>query len=511
MRSILLLSLLIPLSGAWADTPSRERPNILLIYTDDHSAAAVSCYGSRINTTPNIDRIAREGIRFDNAFCTNAICAPCRAVVLTGVHSHVNGLMDNGDVFDGSQPTFPQLLQGAGYETALVGKWHLKTDPTGFDYWAVLPGQGDYYNPDFITAEGKTRDEGYVTDLVTDRSINWLEEDWNRDQPFLLMAQHKAPHRSWMPGPDHLDLYADVEIPEPETLFDDYASRGSSAHEQEMEIDRHMYLHYDLKIEPTDEERANLQGPDRWIRGMRERLTPSQLAAWDAAFRPRNDAFREAGLEGRDLVRWKYQRYIKNYLRCIASVDDNIGRLLDWLDEEGLAENTIVIYTSDQGFFLGEHGWYDKRFMYEPSLKVPMVVRWPGRIEPGSTEAALVQNLDMAQTMLDAAGVQAPARMQGRSLLPLMQGTGRPGWRDSIYYEYFEEGIHNVQPHQGVRTDRWKLMFFPKTDEWELYDLETDPHEVRNLATDPAHAAQLDRMKVELDRLKVFYGVPGES
>ncbi len=513
MRRLLpLLLLILPAtSQGLASNVDDAPPNILLIYTDDHSAAAVSCYGSRINSTPNIDRIAREGLRFDNAFCTNAICAPCRAVVLTGVHSHVNGLMDNGDVFDGSQPTFPQLLQGAGYQTALIGKWHLKTDPTGFDHWAVLPGQGDYYNPDFITPEGKTRDEGYVTDLVTDRSISWLEDEWDRDQPFLLMAQHKAPHRSWMPGPDHLDLYADVEMPEPETLFDDYDTRGSSAHEQEMEIDRHMYLHYDLKIEPTDEELAELQGPDRWINGMRERLTPAQLAAWDAAFRPRNAAFRAAGLEGRDLVRWKYQRYIKNYLRCIASVDDNIGRLLDWLDEEGLAENTIVIYTSDQGFFLGEHGWYDKRFMYEPSLKVPMVVRWPGRVEPGSTEKALVQNLDLAQTFLDVAGVEAPDRMQGRSLLPHLDGEEAAGWRDSIYYEYFEKGIHNVQPHQGVRTDRWKLMYFPGSDEWELYDLETDPNEVRNLASDPMHAGQLDRMKSELDRLRAFYGVPGES
>jgi len=419
--------------------------------------------------------------------------------------------MDNGDVFDGSQPTFPQLLKDAGYQTALIGKWHLKTDPTGFDHWAILPGQGNYYNPDFITPEGKIRDEGYVTDLVTDRSISWLEEEWDRDQPFLLMTQHKAPHRSWMPGPNHLGLYADIEVPEPDTLFDDYSTRGSSAHEQEMEIDRHMYLHYDLKIEPTDEERAELQGPDQWIKGMRERLTPEQLASWDTAFRPRNAAFREAGLEGKDLVRWKYQRYIKNYLRCIASVDDNIGRLLDWLDEEGLADNTIVIYTSDQGFFLGEHGWYDKRFMYEPSLKVPMVVRWPGRVRPGSTEGALVQNLDLAQTFLDVAGIEAPDRMQGRSLLPLLDGEDAADWRNSIYYEYFEEGIHNVQPHRGVRTDRWKLMHFPGSDEWELYDLKTDPIEVQNLASDPAYAGQLIRMKLKLDQLRDHYGIPKDS
>ena len=486
-------------------------PNILFIYTDDHSAAAVSCYGSGLNRTPNIDRIAAEGMRFDNAFCTNGICAPCRAVVLTGTHSHVNGLMDNGDVFDGGQATFPKLLRDAGYQTALIGKWHLKTDPTGFDHWAVLPGQGDYYNPDFITPDGKVRDAGYVTDLVTDRSIAWLEDEWDRSQPFLMMTQHKAPHRSWMPGPDHLDLYADVDMPEPSTLFDDYATRGSSARNQEMEIDRHMYLHYDLKIEPTDEELANLQGPDRWINGMRERLSPEQLAAWDAAFRPRNDAFRAAKLTGDDLVRWKYQRYIKNYLRCIASVDDNIGRLLDWLDTQGLAEDTIVVYTSDQGFFLGEHGWYDKRFMYEPSLRVPLVVRWPGRIESGSSNDALVQNLDFAQTFLAAAGVSAPDRMQGESMLPLLDGERDDDWRDSIYYEYFEQGIHNVQPHYGVRTDRWKLIHFPSGDEWELYDLQQDPDEISNLASDPSQEKRIASLRTELERLRSYYGVPDGS
>ena len=508
---MLMLTLLLLTAPDPAVESRPAPPNILFIYTDDHSAAAVSCYGSGLNRTPHIDRIAAEGMRFENAFCTNGICAPCRAVVLTGTHSHVNGLMDNGDVFDGGQITFPKLLQGAGYQTALIGKWHLKTDPTGFDHWAVLPGQGDYYNPDFITPEGKVRDDGYVTDLVTDRSIEWLEDEWDRDRPFLMMTQHKAPHRSWMPGPDHLDLYADVDMPEPRTLFDDYATRGTSAHEQEMEIDRHMYLHYDLKIEPTEEELANLQGPDRWIKGMRERLSAKQLAAWDAAFRPRNEAFRQADLQGDDLVRWKYQRYIKNYLRCIASVDDNIGRLLAWLDEQGLADDTIVVYTSDQGFFLGEHGWYDKRFMYEPSLRVPLVVRWPGRVDPGTTTDALVQNLDLAQTFLDAAGVPAPDRMQGASMLPLLEGDDGASWRDSIYYEYFEQGIHNVQPHYGVRTDRWKLIHFPAGDEWELYDLQTDPDELRNLAPDPEQAERIATLQSELVRLRDVYGVPGGS
>ncbi|MEE2719135.1 MAG: sulfatase [Planctomycetota bacterium] len=508
----LILILLAAMSPATASAePADGRPNILFIYTDDHSAAAVGCYGSRINETPHLDRIAREGMRFDNAFCTNGICAPCRAVVLTGTHSHVNGLMDNGDVFDGSQPTFPRLLRDGGYHTALVGKWHLKSDPTGFDHWAVLPGQGHYYNPDFITPEGTVRDEGYVTDLVTDRSIDWLEQDWDREKPFLLMCQHKAPHRSWMPGPDHLDLYDGVEIPEPPTLFDDYATRASPAREQEMEIDRHMYIHYDLKVVPTEEEAANLRGADRWIRGMRERMTPGQLAAWDAAFADRNEAFRAAKLEGRDLVRWKYQRYIKNYLRCIASVDDNVGRLLAWLDEQGLADDTIVVYSSDQGFFLGEHGWYDKRFMYEPSLRTPLLVRWPGTVPAGGSEDALVQNLDLAQTFLEVAGVEAPDRMQGASLVPLLSGPTPDSWRDSIYYEYFEQGIHNVHPHRGVRTDRWKLIEYPGTGEWELFDLQEDPDEVRNLAGEPQHESTRRRLEDELRRLQVVYGVPVDS
>ncbi|MAB82016.1 MAG: sulfatase [Phycisphaerae bacterium] len=511
MRLIPLVIVAAPILLAGPDSNGSERPNILFIYTDDHSAAAVGAYGSRINRTPGMDRIAEEGMRFDNAFCTNGICAPCRAVVLTGTHSHVNGLMDNGDVFDGSQPTFPQLLRDDGYATALIGKWHLKTDPTGFDHWAVLPGQGDYYNPDFVTADGTVRDEGYVTDLVTDRSIDWLQREWDREKPFLLMCQHKAPHRSWMPGPGHLDLYEGIEIPEPATLFDDYATRASAAHDQEMEIDRHMYLHYDLKVEPTEQERAELSGPDRWIRGMRERLTPEQLAAWDAAFADRNEAFRAAGLEGRDLVRWKYQRYIKNYLRCIASVDDNVARLLDWLDAQGLAEDTIVVYSSDQGFFLGEHGWYDKRFMYEPSLRTPLLIRWPGTIAAGRTEDALVQNLDLAQTFLDVAGVPAPDRMQGSSLLPLLEGRTPDTWRESIYYEYFERGIHNVQPHRGVRTDRWKLIEYPDRGEWELFDLHEDPDEIVNLADDPVHLETRTELESELRRLQVVYGVPDGS
>jgi len=491
----------------WSLMEAKERPNIVFIFSDDHSTAAISAYGSEINNTPNLDRLAAEGMLFENTFCTNGICAPSRAVILTGKHSHLNSVPTNAERFDGSQTTFPKLLQTADYQTALVGKWHLKSDPTGFDFWRVLPGQGEYYSPDFLTPEGRKRYEGYCTDLTTDFGLEWLEER-DEDKPFCLMLQHKAPHRSWMPGPDHLDLYDGEWIPEPDTLFDSYSTRSRAAYEQEMTIDRHMYLHYDLQVPPTEAEGQDLKGPDRAYSRLLDRMTPEQRAAWDAAFEPRNAAFREAKLEGEDLVRWKYQRYIKNYLRCIQSVDDNVGRVMDYLEAEGLAENTIVIYSSDQGFYLGEHGWYDKRFMYEPSLRMPFIVRWPGVTEPGSRDEHLVQNLDFAETFLDIAGVEAPEDMQGASLVPFLRGEEPEDWRESIYYEYFEVGIHAVEPHYGVRTDRHKLMHFHRIDAWELYDLETDPNEVHNLYGKLGHEALTLSLKTELARLREHYQVP---
>jgi len=514
-----LLALLLGCaSGAQTPAPVEEpepvepaepapRPNILFVFTDDHSTAAIGAYGSRINSTPNLDRIAQEGMTFENTFCTNSICAPSRAVVLTGKHSPLNGVRDNGAVFDGSQPTFPKALQAAGYSTAMIGKWHLKSDPTGFDHWEVLPGQGHYYNPDFRTPEGTHRRQGYVTEITTDLAIEWLETGRDPEKPFLLMCQHKAPHRSWMPGPDHLDLYDDETIPEPSTLFDDYASRGDAAREQEMEIDRHMYFYYDLKVPPIDPD-AELVGPDRWMKGAMKRLTPQQLSRWDAAFSAENAAFHAANLEGRELVQWKYQRYIKNYLRCIAGVDDSVGRLLDWLDEAGLAENTIVVYSSDQGFYLGEHGWYDKRFMYEPSLRMPMLVRWPGVVEANTHDRHLTQNVDFAQTFLEAAGVDALDGMQGVSLLPLLRSESPEDWRDTIYYEYFERGIHNVQPHRGVRTDRYKLIQFQELNQWELYDLRTDPEEIQNRYDDPMLSEVQAELKDALVRMRAEYGDP---
>jgi len=460
--------------------------------------------------TPNIDRIAKNGVRFNNSFVTNSICGPCRAVVLTGKHSHLNGFRQNGDKFDGSQQTFPKLLQQNGYQTALFGKWHLASDPTGFDAWEVLPGQGHYYNPDFLTPEGRIQEPGYVSDIITDKALGWLGADRDPDRPFMLMVQHKAPHREWEPGPDHLTLFDDVEIPEPDNLFDDYANRGSAAKLQDMSIEKTMTLHSDLKVWPEDaENNPELQG--RW-RNSIGRLTPEQRDAWDKAYGPKNEAFLAANLSGEDLVRWKYQRYLKDYLRCIRSVDDNIGRLLDYLREAGLDKNTIVFYSSDQSFYLGEHGWFDKRFMYEESLRTPLVAMGPA-IPAGTVCDAMVQNLDMAQTFLELTGTPAPDDMQGRSLAPFMRGQKPGAWRDSIYYHYYEgEGkVHNVYVHYGVRTERYKLIYFYTLDEWEFYDLETDPAEMRNQIDNPDYAGDIARLREELARLRTHYRVPEMS
>ncbi len=481
------------------------------MFADDHAYQAIGAYGSVINQTPNIDRLAAEGMRFDRAVVTNSICAPSRAVILTGLYSHLNGVRDNSDVFDDGQTTFPKLLQEAGYQTAMIGKWHLKSTPTGFDHWEVLPGQGAYYNPDMLVPEADTtsihRREGYVTDIIADLALDWLRDGRDPDRPFLLMVQHKAPHRNWMPGPDHLTTFDGETIPEPETLFDDYEGRASPAAAQEMTIARHMFDAYDLKLRPP----AGNDLPE-WQATALQRLSAEQRAAWDAAYDPRNAAFRQAGLEGDELTRWKYQRYIKDYLRTIASVDDNLGRMLDWLDETGLSENTVVVYSSDQGFYLGEHGWYDKRWMYEESFRTPLIVRWPGASAPGSTSAAIVSNLDFAPTFLELAGVDAPAAMQGRSLVPLLVGEVPPDWRTSFYYHYYEsEGPHAVAEHYGVATSRYKLIRYPATDEWELFDLQADPRELSSRASDPVYEAIRAELEVELERLREELGVPSEG
>ena len=468
--------------------PPKDTPNILLIYTDDHAAHSISAYGSVINRTPNLDRIAEGGMRFANSFVGNSICCPARATVLTGKHSHANGVIDNSNRFDGSQPTFPKVLQGTGYQTALIGKWHLKSDPTGFDHWETLYGQGPYYNPKMKTQAGDRQHVGYTTDLITDLALEWLDDARQPEKPFLLMVQHKAPHREWQPGPNYLNAFDDTDIPEPVDLFDDYSGRTGAAAEQEMTIERHMFP-LDLKFVPP------------------KNLTEEQLEAWKAAYGPKNAAFEESALEGADLVRWRYQRYVKDYLRCIQSVDDNVGRILDYLEESGLAEDTIVVYTSDQGFYLGDHGWYDKRWMYEESLSTPLLIRWPGVTAAGSVDSHMVQNIDLAPTLIDAAGATPPADMHGTSLVPLLRGEDPAGWRGSIYYHYYEfPGVHAVARHVGVRTDRYKLIHFYQRDEWELFDLEVDPNEHKSVYGDPEYAYTQAKLTSELERLRGHFG-----
>ena len=492
MKACVFSLVLLALATANARPQSRDgdpapRPNILFVFTDDHAPHAISAYGSRINKTPNIDRLATEGMIFDRSYCGNSICGPSRATILTGKHSHNNGFIDNRSSFDGSQVTFPKLLRAAGYQTAIIGKWHLRSDPTGFDHWEVLNGQGPYWNPPLKTAAGTTRYEGYTTDVLTDHTLTWLDEGRDRSKPFLLMFQHKAPHRDWQPGPKHYHLYDDMKIEEPATLFDDWKNRTSAAAKQTMTIANHM-SERDLKFRPPGG------------------LTPAQLQAWHAAYDPKNEAFKKLSLTGKDLVRWRYQRYIKDYLRCIASVDDNLGRVLSYLDETGLADNTIVVYSSDQGFYLGDHGWYDKRWMYEESYRMPLVVRWPKVIKPGTRSQHLVQNIDYAQTFLDMAGVQAPDDMQGKSLVPIMNGEVKE-WRTSLYYHYWEyPAVHSVRRHYGVSTTRYKLIHYYRLGEWELFDLDKDPSELKSVYDDPAYAETKRRLEVELERLREHYG-----
>ncbi len=481
-----------------------EKPNILFIFSDDHAFQAVSAYGGRLAElapTPNIDRIANAGIRFDKCYVTNSICAPSRATVLTGKHSHLNGVPDNGARFDGAQQTFPKLLRQAGYETAIVGKWHLKTEPTGFDFWEVLPGQGHYYNPDFRTTAGMITETGYVTDLITDKALDWLKNKRDGQKPFMLMLQHKAPHREWEPGPDHLELFNDVEFPEPGNLFDTYEGRGTAAKKQDMSIATTMRIPEDLKMWGDEDNR-----PRQRTYG---RMNAAQKKAWDDAYAPVIEDYRTANRTGDDLVSWKYQRYLQDYLRSIRSIDDNIGRVLDYLEQSGLAKNTLVIYNSDQGFYLGEHGWFDKRFMYEESFRTPLVMQWPGVIKPGTVNSDLVSNLDFAQTFLDLAGATAPADMQGLSLKPLLAGKTPENWRSSLYYHYYEyPAVHSVRRHEGVATERYKLINFYDLDEWELFDLEKDPSEMQSRYDDPEYASIVAGLKEELAQLRQQYDLP---
>lgn len=459
---------------------AKKRPNIIFIMSDDHASHAMSCYGSAINQTPNLDRIADEGARLDNCFCTNSICTPSRASILTGTYNHVNGVTTLATPMDNDLQTFPKLLRKNGYRTAMFGKWHLGTGPQhcpkGFDDWAVLPGQGYYHNPEFIFKgpNGGRRDvvEGYVTDIITDMCLDWLQ-DRDGDDPFCLLYHHKAPHRPWFPDEEHAGMYLDEKIPEPPTLHDDYSNRSSAAEAAEMRVGRHS--------EPVD---LNCE--------VQQDLPEDELRSW------------------------AYQRYIKDYLRVVASIDDNVGRLLDYLDETGLAENTIVIYTSDQGFFLGDHGWYDKRFFYEESLRMPFIMRYPGEVEPGKVNDDITLNVDVAPLLLDYAGVEVPDDMQGRSFRNNLLGGTPDDWREAMYYRYWmHKAHHNVYAHYGVRTDRYKLIYYYNEacgqpgavdesydPEWELFDLEEDPHELNNVYHDSDYVEVVEELTERLDRLQ---------
>lgn len=490
-----------------------SRPNIIFILTDDQSCQAISAYGSRLIQTPHIDRLAGEGFRFDGSFATNAICAPSRASILTGQYSHQHGVVDNSLEMKSQEETFPVLLKKAGYQTALVGKWHLKATPVGFDYFSVLPDQGHYYNPDFIEKGRKYQEYGYVTDVLTEKCLDWLKHR-DKGKPFLLIMNHKAPHRNWMPGPEALHLFRDEDLPVPETFFDDYRSRCEAARLQEMRIADHAFLSYDLKLFPLNEEEINEQektGLAYW-NSVYNRLTEEQKKNSNDAYRDENEDFRRKKYQGKELALWKYQRYIKDYLRCLVSVDVSVGRLLDFLDREGLANNTLVIYASDQGFFLGEHGWFDKRFMYEPSIRFPLLIRYPEGVERKVDKEHLVLNVDLAPTILEMAGLPVPSYMQGRSFKDILQGKRVSDWRESFYYHYYEyPAVHSVRRHYGVRTSRFKLIhFYYDIDCWELYDLQADPQEVNNVFGHPDfRKVQTDLME-ELNRLRTELGIKPE-
>jgi arylsulfatase A-like enzyme len=475
-----LVSLAIPLGSGAA-----SRPNILFIMSDDHAAHAISAYGSRVNQTPNLDRLANAGMRFDNCFCVNSICSPSRATILTGKYSHLNGV-PTFNRFDGSQSTVAKYLQAGGYYTGMIGKWHLGSDPTGFDYWTILPGQGIYFDPAFLDRNGRRVIKGYVTDIITDLAIDFLKER-PKDKPFFLMCHHKAPHRPWEPDARHRAMFATKHIPEPPTLRDNYDTRTDAIRECQQKVFTDL-TRLDLKLEPP----ADLKGPARnqWLN-----VKPTEVEIEAAG--------KKQTLTGEALDAWKYQRYLQDYLACIQSVDDNVGRLLDWMDKNGLKTNTVVIYTSDQGFFLGDHGLYDKRFMYEASVRMPFIVRWPGVTRSGAVQDAMAINPDFTSTFMDIAAQPVPPDMQGRSLVPLLKGERPPDWRTSYYYRYYHDpGDHNTRAHYGVRTTTHKLIYFWKKDQWEMFDLVKDAAELHNLYDDPAQKETVAALKKELYRLK---------
>ena len=510
--SLLLLLFLTLFGFGPQDLRADQKPNIVFIFSDDHAPHAIGAYNGwlkSVNPTPRIDQLANQGMLFEKSFCTNSICGPSRAVIMTGKHSHKNGFMNNGNSFNWNQQTFPKILRKAGYTTALYGKSHLKGNPKGFDDWKVLPGQGDYYNPDLITPKGRVRIDGHCTDVVTDLAVEWLKTGRDKTKPFMLMVQHKAPHRNWMPALRHLPLYDDVKIPEPTTLFDKWEDNAPPARHQELEIDRHMDINYDLFLDLTaDYEGAPSQKrQDRSAWRNMKKMTKDQLSSWRAFYGPRDKAFHEANLSGKELVRWKFQRYAKNYLRCVRGVDDSVGKIQDTLKNLKLDDNTVVIYSSDQGFYIGDHGWYDKRWMYEESLMMPLIVKWPGVTKPDSRSVQMVQNLDYAQTFLEMAGAEIPSNMQGRSLVPILKNGKADDWRDSIYYHYYEyPSVHMIPRHYGIRTERYKLIhFYQFGNEWEMYDLKEDPDELTNIYGKADKKSLQKDLKEQLVAIRKFY------
>ena len=493
-------------AGLTACCCEEERPNIIFIMTDDHTTQAMSCYGSRLIETPNMDRLANEGIRFDNCYATNALSGPSRACILTGKFSHANGFTDNASHFDGSQQTFPKLLQKAGYKTGVVGKWHLISEPQGFDHWSIITGQeeqGDYYSPEFNENGKDIKEEGYVTDVITDKAIEFID---SAEGPYCLMYHQKAPHRNWMPAPRHLGIFNDTVFPEPETLFDDYQGRGTAAREQDMSIANTLQNDWDLKLLTRDE---ILAGGNR-LYNVYTRMPEEVQHKWDSVYAPRIAEFRSGKLKGEELVRWKYQQYMKDYLATLMSVDEGIGRLLDHLEKKGQLDNTIIVYTSDQGFFLGEHGWFDKRFMYEECQRMPLLVRYPKAIKAGSVSSAIAMNIDFGPTFLDYAGVEVPSDMHGRSLRQVLENEGNApkGWRQAAYYHYYEyPAEHSVKRHYGIRTSDCKLIhFYNDVDEWEMYDMKADPQEMKNVYDDPAYAQKRIEMHNILKETQELYG-----
>ncbi len=493
---------------------STKRPNIIFIMSDDHAYQAISAYDDRLIQTPNIDRLAKEGMLFTNACVTNSICAPSRATILTGKHTHINGKIDNRFPFDTTQVTFPQIFQRHGYKTSMFGKLHFGNNPKGVDEFAILPGQGSYINPSFITKKGDTTIQGYVTDIITDMALDWLKKEAADEEPFMMMYLHKAPHRPWWPRADKFQEFTKKTFPEPATLFDDYSNRGTAAKTAEMNLLQHMRYSWDSKIRLETLEKMGTVLPKtpesaRGFHGAYDRATPEQKAGYEPVLDSINDYFYTnwPSMTDEEKMRWKYQRYMQDYLGTIASVDDNVGRLLDYLDETGLAENTIVVYTSDQGFYLGEHGWFDKRFVYNESFKTPLLIRWPGVVAPGSREEEMVQNLDFAQTFLEAAQISHDGGMQGESLIPLLKGEKEKWTRDAVYYHYYAyPGEHAVKRHYAIVTKEYKLIhFYHDVDEWEFYDRLNDPNEMNNAYDDLKYADTIAMLKQQLIELRKKY------